>query len=204
MRISIMPCRVALALAMAMFLSAAGSAPRPKAEDKPVPFVPTTPEDAWVVVSPKGVARSWVVTEAERKEGALLVTTAEVGADGKHARTVTYEVTAATVCRVAEDGKPLPAPDCLLKLPPTPGAKWEQPMFAPDGTRLAETAVRKVVGEEEVETPAGKFKAVRVDMEYPAGRPWSKSWYAQGRGVVMTDFGGSAFKLKSFTPAGKK
>jgi len=198
-----MPCRVALALTTALFLPVSVSAPRPKAEDKPVPFVPATPGDAWVVVSPKGVARSWVVTEAERKDGALRVTTAEVGADGKPARTVTYEVTKAAVCRVAEDGKPLPAPDCLLKLPPTPGAKWEQPMFAPDGTRQADTAVRTVVGEEEVETPAGKFKAVRVDTEYPAGRPWSKAWYAPGRGVVMTDFGGSAFKLKSFTPAGK-
>jgi len=195
--------RVTLGLALAVFLPVAGAAPKPKAEDKPVPFVPTTPGDAWVVVSPKGVARSWVVTEAERKDGALLVTTAEVGADGKPARTVTYEVTKVAVCRVAEDGKPLPAADCLLKLPPTPGAKWEQPMFAPDGTRQADTAVRTVVGEEEVETPAGKFKAVRVDTEYPAGRPWSKVWYAPGRGVVMTDFGGSAFKLKSFTPAGK-
>ena len=194
---------VTLGLGLALFLPVADSAPRPKAEDKPVPFVPTTPGDAWVVVSPKGVARSWVVAESERKEGALLVTTAEVGADGKHTRTVTYEVTEATVCRVAEDGKPLPAPDCLLKLPPKPGANWEQPMFAPDGTRLAETAVRKVVGEEEVETPAGKFKAVRVDMEYPAGRPWSKAWYVQGRGVVMTDFSGSAFKLQSFTPVRK-
>jgi hypothetical protein len=198
-----MPRRVALALTTALFLPVSVSAPRPKAEDRPVPFVPATPGDAWVVVSPKGVARSWVVTEAERKDGALRVTTAEVGADGKPARTVTYEVTKAAVCRVAEDGKPLPAPDCLLKLPPTPGSKWEQPMFAPDGTRQAETAVRTVVGEEEVETPAGKFKAVRVDTEYPVGRPWSKVWYAPGRGVVMTAFGGSAFKLKSFTPAGK-
>lgn len=199
-----MSCRVGLALALAMFLPVAGSAPRLKTEENSVPFVPTTPGDAWVLVSPKGVARSWVVTEAEREEGVLLVTTAEVAADGKLARTVTYEVTATTVCRVAEDGKPLPAPDCLLKLPPTPGAKWEQPMFAPDGTRLAETAVRTVVGEEKVETPAGKFTAVRVDMEYPAGRPWSKTWYVPGRGVVMTDFGGSAFKLKSFTPIAKK
>src|SRR4051794_18627414 len=198
-----MPCRVALALTMALFLPMSVSAPRPKADDKPVPYVPTTPGDAWVVVSPKNVARSWVVAEAERKDGALRLTTAEVGADGTHARTVTYEVTKAAVCRVAEDGKPLPAADCLLKLPPTPGAKWEQPMFAPDGTRLTETAVRTVVGEEEVETPAGKFKAVRVDTEFPAGRPWSKAWYAPGRGVVMTDFGRSAFKLKSFTPAGK-
>jgi hypothetical protein len=108
------------------------------------------------------------------------------------------------VYRVAEDGKPLHVPDCLLKLPPTPGAKWEQQMFAPDGTRQAEGAVRTVGGEERVETPAGKFRAVRVDMEYPAGHLWSKTWYAPGRGVVMTDFGGSTFKLKSFTPAGKK
>ncbi len=194
--------RVTLGLALWLFLPVAGSAPKPKGDEKAAAFVPTTPGDAWVIISSKGVARSWVVTETERKEGALLVTTAEVGADGKPARTVTYEVTKAAVCRVAEDGKPLPALDCLLKLPPTPGAKWEQPMFAPDGTRQ-ETAVRTVVGEEEVETPAGKFKAVRVDTEYPAGRPWSKVWYAPGRGVVMTDFGGSAFKLKSFTQAGK-
>jgi hypothetical protein len=199
-----MPQSVALALALALFLPVSISAPRLKTEDKPVPFVPTTPGDAWVLASPKGVARSWVVTEAERKDVGLLVTTAEVAADGKHERTITYQVTKEAVYRVAEDGKPLPVPDCLLKLPPAPGAKWEQQMFAPDGTRQAEAAVRTVVGEEKVETPAGKFLAVRVDTEYPAGHLWSKTWYAPGRGVVMTDFGGSAFKMKSFTSAGKK
>jgi|GEM_PF-5280401 len=56
--------------------------------------------------------------------------------------------------------------------------------------------VRTVVGEEEVVTPAGTFKAVRVDTEYPKGTCWSKVWYAPGRGAVKTEQGGREIVLK--------
>lgn len=193
--------RLLTAAGLLAALVPAGAAPKPKSVPDPVPFYATTVGDAWVVVNPKGVTWSWVVTDVQSKDGALVVTAAEILNGGKRGRTVTHEVSARGVTRVAEDGKPLPVPDCLIKLPPVAGAKWEQDVFTPDGTKRTGTLVKKVVGEEEVETPAGTFKAVRVDTEYPAGRPTQKSWYAPGVGEVMTDVQGTIYKLKSFSPA---
>jgi DUF3108-like len=64
----------------------------------------------------------------------------------------------------------------------------------------------KAVGEEEVEVPAGRFKAVRVEqVEEVRGRPTrAEEWYAPGVGLVRRVSHQGAIRqvveLQSFTP----
>ncbi len=70
-----------------------------------------------------------------------------------------------------------------LKVPLAKGISWE----GEAGRGGVTVAYRsKVEDEEEVEVPAGKYRAfrVRVDMESPAGKTESLSWYAKGTGLV--------------------
>jgi hypothetical protein len=108
-------------------------------------------------------------------ETAPFVTTVAVSRDG--------------VFRVAVGERTLDKPMTLLKLPATAATKWEQ-----DGRTFT------VVKDEEVEVPAGKYLAVRVDVAGPDGKPVTRLWFAPEVGLVkMTDPSGETV-LKSFTP----
>jgi hypothetical protein len=73
----------------------------------------------------------------------------------------------------------------------------------------------RLVGEEVVEVPAGRFRAVRVEYSYtlpvgPRSVPvayHATNWYAPGRGAVKVVFrvgeDETVMELKSYTPAGK-
>ena len=87
-------------------------------------------------------------------------------------------------------------PLCVLKLPATPGEAWD--VTAPKIAGKATTA-----GEEPVEVPAGKYKAVRVDTTMALGGTTVKrsTWYAPGVGLVKaTEDGKTLFALRRFTP----
>ena len=62
----------------------------------------------------------------------------------------------------------------------------------------------KVVGVEDIEVPAGKFSAVRVEDEYSFRGGEEKSretyWFAPNVGVVKADYGHTKVILKSFVP----
>jgi len=97
---------------------------------------------------------------------------------------------------VAAKGAKYDQPDWLVKHPTKPGAKWEGSVK----NRGAAVAYAKtVVGEETVETPAGTFKAVRVDTTGPAGTPVVSEWFAVGRGRVQQVSDGQTAQLRSFT-----
>jgi hypothetical protein len=91
---------------------------------------------------------------------------------------------------------------CRLKLPAKKGDTWEV-------VDQAVKTVYVVVGDEEVEVPAGKFKTIRIDSttELPKYTLKNSTWYAADVGVVKMWYnsgGGEVTQsLKSFTP-GKK
>ena len=186
-------------LILAVSAELAPAAPSPKDAPKPVLYFPTTLGDSWVVANGETVFQSCVITEVEKRDGVTRVTVSETLQDGKLRRSFTYDVSEKGVTAVAGGGEMLPNPDVLIQFPATPGTKWERAIVG-GNAKPRGTSVRTVIGEEEVETPAGKFKAVRVDTEYPAGVHFCKDWYAPGRGKVKTDFQGTVFLLKSFTP----
>jgi hypothetical protein len=138
------------------------------------------------------------VTKVEAKDGTYRVTV-ERETKGKSLVTV-YEVSGKGLARVASGGKGSPEPAAMLKLPAKAGETWTR------GEAAAKVTLT-TGKEEEVEVPAGKFKAVPVTSESDlgGGRPVkSIAWYAPEVGLVksVTSVNGidTTYVLKSFTP----
>src|SRR4051794_13835172 len=102
-----------------------------------------------------------LVTKVEAKGGGFRVTTSREMNRGGTATIVT-DVSANGVFRVANGGAELPEPLPLLKLPAKPGDTWEATRPGPPGEAVV-TTTYTVGKEEEVEVPAGKFKAIPVE-----------------------------------------
>jgi hypothetical protein len=144
-----------------------------------------------------------VVTKVERKDDALLVTV-ERNAGGKKALASQFTVSEKGVTRVVTSGRELPVPIPMLKLPGKPGDTWT---YEPDAAGGPPRKTTYTLGkEEDVEVPAGKFKALRVESEQVLGDNVYKStlWYAPGVGLLksVNNIGGTERTqvLKSFTP----
>lgn len=111
----------------------------------------------------------------------------------------------------AEFGEEYDPPVPLLRLPPDPADKVKFASTLRAATRREVKGVVVVYPEEDVETPAGKYRAVRSETEGTMdGHPFRRThWYSKGVGLVrevytydnpdFTHFKG--FVLKSFSPA---
>jgi hypothetical protein len=142
------------------------------------------------------------VTKVEKTDGALEVAetrTAVLNGD----QVTGFRTVAVSAAGVTDLSR---GTDHVLRLPAKAGESWTFQSGAanevPDHKAIYTTGK-----EEEVEVPAGKFKAVRVDSEtFRNGERESKSsdWYAPEVGLVksVTTMGGSdrTLVLKSFTP----
>jgi hypothetical protein len=142
------------------------------------------------------------VTKVEAKGGKYRVTVERVTSDRetKEKPLVTvYEVADKGLARVTSGGKDLPEPVVMLKLPAKTGETWTR---GDSATKTTLTTGK----EEEVEVPAGKFRAIPVTAEFDRGGQPTKTtvWYAPEVGMVktVTTAGGIdiAHVLKSFTP----
>jgi hypothetical protein len=189
-------------LALVASWVAASAAPRAKAERAALYF-PTTVGDKWKMQG----SNPHEVVRVEEKDGVTLVTVVDPELKDEKGQVVeaTYEVSASRVCLVSVLTERFDPPECLLRLPAKPGTRWKTVML--NGRGELDTEVRTVRGEEEVKTAAGKFNAIVVDIEFPAGE-WSLTeWYAPGRGVVQRyhpHWESNRFEeLESFT-SGKK
>lgn len=178
------------------------AAPRLKT-DPPGLYFPATVGDKWkvILVSPIVPEQENVgtVKGVETAGGVTTVTIEDLSSAG---RLSTYVVEASDrgVCVVKREEKKLDPPEWILKLPPKPGTRWEAPMFEGKERRPGRTEYRTIMGEEEVETPAGKFKAIRVDVRHREdGDVYQTEWHAVGWGRVRIQMGKSAIVLKSFT-----
>ena len=139
------------------------------------------------------------VTAAEEKDGAVVVTM-KLGAQGRARKVMVSDKGLMVVSDAFRDYDP---PAAQLKLPAKPGDEWDS---TPPNAKLGDVTGRtnKVIGEEEIEVPAGKFKAIRVDtvISLSGERFTVSQWYAPGVGVVKMVKGSHYTKvLKKFTPA---
>ena len=129
-----------------------------------------------------------VVTKVEKKDAAVHVTVTR-DYPGANPYVTTIAVSGEGLFRVAVSGRDLAKPILLLKLPAKVGTKWE----------LDGGARYEVTKEEEVEVPAGKFRAVRV--EQVNGDSTTTLWFAPSAGLVkMSLDGGPVTVLKEFKP----
>jgi hypothetical protein len=164
------------------FLAAAvaQAAPAPKTKDSV--YFPTKEGDTRVYEIRVGEkvegGYTDVVTKVEKKDDAVHVTITRERA-GTTPFVTTISVTNEGLFRVAIDGEKLEKPIPLLKMPAKVGTKWE----LDGGTKYA------VTKEEEVEVPAGKFQAIRV--ESGAGTSKTTLWFAPGVGLIKMASEGS-------------
>jgi hypothetical protein len=199
-----------LAVVLVLVLSVpAGSAP--KLKDAPVPvYYPTRVGDRWVTETKYADSTAEVteiITAVEKKDDGLVVSIARE-ADGRASPNVSHvKVSDKGIFRMSQLGTAYDAPYCVLQLPLKPGATWaaEVKRNGAVSSEFKYTAVQ----EEDIEVPAGKFRAFRIDLEIVRpGRPVdpvrASLWYAPRVGVVRHDYGdketGYVKVLKSFTP----
>jgi hypothetical protein len=161
-----------------------GAYPAPQAKDPPDLYYPVRVGTRSVYEWHDGDRTVEVVTDVEAKDGATRVTMCEE-ADGKLVPVNEVAVTAREVRWIDYQGEALDRPVSLLRLPAKAGDRWDVG-FATKSRRVKGTATVK--GGEEVEVPAGKFKAVRVDRAVDGNELTFALWYAPGVGVVKEEF----------------
>ena len=173
-------------------LVAVPAAPAPKAKEPP----PSAPASYWPTVVgatreyqyPGGTEKE-IVTAVTRKDDVMTVAIAVVGADGTQTPRNKVEIRKDGVYLMEEVGQKYDSPVCLLKLPLTTGTRWEEKTQRPDlGPVLFKTEVGETAT---IETPAGKFEAVKVTrvIVRGGGQPdiTGIQWYAKEHGAVKID-----------------
>jgi DUF3108-like len=205
-RMALMTRRIMLCLAVSLCPGLAESAPRPKEVDKPALYLSATVGDKRVLeLSVNGKASGEVaewVTAVETKGGMTVVSfSREAGGPPLYQ----YGASADGMFRVSSAGVTYDPPYRLLKLPPKEGESWEAESPSTPGQPVWK--FKYTTGkEEEVEVPAGKFKAVRVEMENEINGTVLRTtyWHAPRVGmvkIVTHDKRGDRVQvLKSFTP----
>jgi hypothetical protein len=188
------------------------NAPVPKDGKAPVYF-PIEKGAKWVYKSKAG-KETRVITEVKNKNSEHTVTVAIVSKGTISAAEIVI-VTEKGLFRAAYADFSLDPPTCILKTPVKSGDKWDA---SSNFVVLVIKSRFKVLDSEEVEVPAGRFKAVRVEevlsMESRPGDPalspdyagarTSIIWYAPRVGivkrVVKSENGDDVTVLESFTP----
>jgi hypothetical protein len=200
-----MPHRTTLCLALVLLPLPAESAPKPKADDKAVMYLPTTVGDKRVLESSQNGKTSEIsewVTAVETKGGMTIVSFSRAAGGPSLYQ---YGASADGMFRVSSAGVVYDPPYRLLKLPPKEGETWEAESPATPG-QPARKFKYTTGKEEEVEVPAGKFKAVRVEMENEINGAVLRTtyWHAPGAGMIKIvtheTRGDRVQVLKLFTP----
>jgi hypothetical protein len=120
------------------------------------------------------------------------------GGGGKVAPIHTMALRPDGLYMLGEVGKLYGPPVCVLKLPVKVGDRWEGTSSRPDLGKIR--FVREVKEVKAVETPAGTFQAVGIEVESVIGgaasAPKDRYWYAPGVGLIQID---RSRTLKSFS-----
>jgi hypothetical protein len=197
----------ALTVAAACLPSSAGA---PRVKDGPVGgvYCPTRLGDKWVYVVGDR-EQTFQVTEVEARGTETRVTVSDV-TDGRPQPFETVAVRPTGVYRVKFVGVEVEE-QCVFRLSGREGDTWKTHL--PNQAHVGGGDWTTTVGRaEEVEVPAGRFRAVRVEVTVTArnGRPVDPpevyvSWHAPEVGLVKTTLNGTTIRvLKSFTPASGK
>jgi hypothetical protein len=176
----------------ALSLSAAPAAPVPKhlmPKVDPVCF-PTKVGDR-MVSRLGGVELICVVTKVEKTAEGSVIT--QENEDGKGGRTPNMVVVVSDkgIKIVEYAGRKIDPPTWWLKLPHAANNEW------PDSIGGGN---RRTAGWEEVEVPAGKFRAIRVERTDSRGQVNTTYWYAPGLGNIKWASATRTRELTSFTP----
>jgi hypothetical protein len=182
------------------------AAPGGKDAADPPPYFPTAVGTTAVYQADAGrlsMESTDKVTEVTKTPDGVRVTVERSSESGFRPATFETDVTAKGLAQVRFGRRANDPPMPLLRLPAKAGDAWEWE------DRAAGRKIQfKVVGEEEVTVPAGKFKAIRVAEEETVRGQTTRheSWYAPKVGLVkrVTPLvvGEQVIVLKSFT-AGK-
>ena len=182
----------------AVMMAMGTAAPVPKV--KPVYYHPTTVGDEWVMLVDGKVETTTRVTAVEDRGGAKVVTTVFVRPDGT---ADTGDISADGVTVSSACGFPIDPPMTVLKLPAAPGVKWDMEFAErrrddPPILLCGYSQTVTVAGTEEVVVPAGRYKAVRLDIVWKSdGQSGTKvEWVAVG--MVKSEASGVVREMKSF------
>lgn len=184
-------------------VSIAGAAPVPKGTEAKL-YYPTAVGAKRVMTLTAGKHTSEdaeTVSRVEVKDGVYRVTV-DLHTDG-HRTTpgYVYEVSADGLGRRSSEEVKENTANPLLRLTVDVGESW---VARQDGSEHYATLTRGK--EEEIEVPAGKFTAIRVDVVITRGKDTNRvtQWYAAGVGLVMESAQRGELtitrELKEFTP----
>ncbi len=195
---------------LAVVITATLASSQPPKDGKPALYFPTTKGDTWVMevkVGERVIVVIETVAKVEVKDGVYTVTVESVDdAGGKKPRETVYEVSEKGVTRTSnreKEGGPLP----LVKVGAKEGEQWVVDRAGPGG--VIGKATYTVGKTEEVTVPAGKYQALRIDVEFKLPMRTTKmtQWFAPGVGSVKFESATGETKqttvLKSFTPGSK-
>jgi len=176
-------------LPLIIAIPVAHSAPKLKDETNPYFFPTEVGSKRVLVVRVAGLTYETQenVEAIERKGGSWVITLLCGGKEGSQIL-VRYCVSRTSVSYFPDCGNTGESSEpmcCFLRLPAKVGDSWECP--SPYGGP-ERRCTYKTIGEEEVNVPAGKFKAVRVEGEEQF---WGTTyrvtrWFAPGLGAVKT------------------
>jgi hypothetical protein len=183
-----MSVRLLAVLGIALSCSAVESNAEPKKADKSSLYFPIIKGTRRVYEVKAGGNTSEfidVVTRVDEKDGRYKVSVGrEVG--GKVMPLLTAEVSTDGLSWLSAGNRDYNSPSRQLKLPIKAGETWE--WQAEDPADKAIKMSYRTIGEEEIEVPAGKFRAVRVEAtaELDGKSVKSTDWYAPAVGCVKT------------------
>jgi hypothetical protein len=151
-----------------------------------------------VRINPDATEQSETITKVEVKGKAVIVRVHRVDEFGSESDS-DLKISEEGLFRLTGGPGVKHPPMHLLKLPYKRGEKWETYM----GAWIISDNTLTAYGPEEVKVPAGTFKAIRVETEFPQrGKKGllAKYWYAPNVGLVKQVYGNHVRVLKSFTP----
>jgi hypothetical protein len=190
---------------------ASGASPQtPVGKKAPPDYYPLGEGTKWhyrVEVGGKTVQVTNQVAKVETIDGQPLARLETVVGEGQVTASEHLRTTPQGVFRHRYNGIAVSPPLCLLKYPVKDGESWATDIKI-GGMQLKVRC--RVGGAEEVEVPAGKYKAVTSDVETAVMgvKITTKYWFAPGVGVVKqtANLGGQdvSLKLEKFEPAGKR
>ena len=164
-------------------------------------FHPTSKGTKWVYKS-GGVRIANTIDEVEVKGGETIVNIVFEESNNKTSPVETLLLNEKGMFRIHALGDKVDPPICLLKLPAKVGTKWSGKL---DDFVIVDNST--IVGIEVVEVPAGKFKAIRVELDLQFKDITSidthlpTHWYVEGIGLVKSHIGKSTSELVEFIPA---
>jgi hypothetical protein len=175
-----------------VLVGSAPAAPVPKhlmKKTEPVLYFPTTVGSKWVYLDNGTAETTYEVASVEDKDGGKLVTVT-----GGHSSPTCWQVSSAGLFIVSMGKEVCDPPVPMLRLPLADNKAWETEKRNAGQLK----GLFAASGPEEVEVKAGKFQAIRVEMEW-VGNNKLTVWYAPGVGTVKSNRGLHE-QLKSFTP----